>query len=387
MDRYTHYQKALEKKREQREYNQLCCVSFFAEQKDQTIVNFASSDFLGLFAHPYIKKTTLKYALTWGSGTTPSRLVPAHLECHRNIEEKLAKLVGKESVLLFPSIYQMHHQILSTLTDKNSYIFIDRLSHYSLIQASVRSGAKVFRFEHHNYAQLKNLLEKTQEIDLPKWIISESLFSVNGEASDLNRLIELAESYKAFLYIDDSNSISMFGKNGMGLASHRKRIDVSVGNFGKTSGSFGAFIACNSIVREYLITFNPQLLATTILPPAVLGTISGALDLIPDMHVERKKVLNHSAYLRKALQNEHWNVGHGHAHIIPLIFMDESQCLKLFRTLSQKNILTTLFRPPIIPQGPSHLRVIVNALHTQKELSLLLQTLKNLKKAPSLSII
>jgi len=387
MSHYTYYQKALEKKREQREYNQLRCTSFSKGHAERSIVNFASNDFLGLSKHPYVKKTTLKYVLTWGSGSTPSHLVTEHLECHRNVEKKLAKLVGKETSLLFPSAYQLHLQILSTLTHKNTYIFIDRLSHHALIQASIRSGAKVFRFEHHNYAQLKNLLEETQAVDLPKWIISESLFSIDGEICDLKRLSELAEQYQAFLYIDDSNSISILGKNGMGLASHHKKIDVSTGNFGTTSGSFGAFIACNSIIREYLITFNPQLLATTILPPAVLGAINGALDLIPDMHVERKKVLHHSAYLRKTLQNEHWDIGHTSTHLIPLIFMDEAYCVKLFRALSYKNILTTLFRPPIISQGATRLRLIVNALHTQEDLSLLLQTLRNLKREPSFSII
>ena len=387
MSQYTYYQKALEKKREQKEYSQLRCVSPSEETGEQAMVNFASNDFLGLSAHPYVKKNTIKYVLEWGAGTTPSRLVTKHLECHRSVEDKLAELVGKETSLLFPSVYQMHHQILSTLASKNAFIFIDRFSHHSLIQAAIASGAKVFRFEHHNYAQLKGLLEKTQEANTPKWIISESLFSFDGETSDLKKLSELAEEYQAFLYVDDSNAVSVLGKHGMGLTSHRKGVDIAIGSFGKASGSFGAYIACNTLMREYLITFNPQLLETTMLPPAVLGAISGALDLIPDMHVERQKILSLSANLRDALKDEHWDIGNSSSHLIPLISISEARCLKLSRALSEKSILTTLFRPPIVPQGASRLRLMVNALHTQDDLSLLLQILKNLKEEPSLSVV
>lgn len=387
MSKYGYYERVLEKKREQKEYNQLRCVTPSQELADQSLINFASNDFLGLSQHPYVKKNTIKYVLEWGAGTTPSRLVTKHLECHRSIEEKLAELIGKETSLLFPSAYQIHHQLLSTLITKESVIFIDRYSHHPLIQAAISAGGKVFRYEHHNLTQLKDLLEKTQALNVPKLILTESLFGMDGEASDLKRLSDLAETYQALLYVDDSNSVGMMGKHGMGLSSHRKGVDIVVGSFGKASGSFGAYVACSAMMREYLLTFNPQLMETTMLPPAVLGAISGALDLIPDMQVERQKVQNLSHDLREHLKDDHWDVGNASGHLIPLISLDEIHCQKLYRAFSEKNILTSLLRPPIVPQGGTRLRLTVNAHHSQNDVSFLVQTLKSLKEEPSLSIV
>jgi len=387
MAKYAYYQKALEKKREQKEYNQFRCVTHAKTPIDHTTVNFTSNDFLGLSQHPYVKKNTIKYVLEWGAGTTPSRLVTQHLECHRSVENKLAELVGKETSLLFSSAYQIHHQILSTLANKQTLIFVDRFSHHALIQAAIGTGAKVFRFEHHNYEQLKSLLEKSQAITAPKLILSESLFSLDGETSDLKKLSDLSEAFQALLYIDDSNAISMLGKHGMGLTSHRKGVDIVVGSFGKASGYFGAYVACSAMMREYLITFNPQFLETTMLPPAVLGAISGVLDLIPDMHVERQKVQKLSNYLREALRDAQWDVGTGSAHLIPLLSLDELYCQRLSRALSEKSILTSLLCPPIVPQGATRLRLTVNVLHTQGDLTLLVQILNSLKEEPSLSIV
>lgn len=387
MNKYSYYQKLLEKKREQKEYNQLRCFTPPEEPHGPSMINFASNDFLGLSEHPYVKKNTIKYVLEWGAGTTPSRLVTQHLECHRSVEEKLAELVGKETSLLFPSTYQMHQQILSTLAPKDSLIFIDRFSNPALIQAAIGTRAKVFRFEHQNYTQLSDLLEKTESTSTAKLILTESLFSLNGEMSDLKKLSEFAEKFGALLYIEDSNAVSMLGKHGMGLASHRRGVDIATGSFGKGSGSFGAFVTCNALMREYLITFNPQLLETTMLPPAVLGAINGALDLIPDMQVERQKVQNLSAYLRDALKEDHWDIGNPSAHLIPLISLEESHCQKLSRALSEKNILATFLRPPTVPQGASRLRFTIHAHLSQEDLSLLLKTLKMLKEEPSLSIV
>ena len=162
MSKYEFYQTSLEKKREQKEYRQLRCVAALEEKSDNSRLNFTSSDILGLSRHPYVKKNTIKYVLEWGAGTTPNRLVTEHLECHRAVEEKLADLVGKETSLLFPSAYNAHQQILSTLMNNRCMIFIDRYCHHGLIQAAISSGAQVFRYEHNNLEQLRALLEKNK---------------------------------------------------------------------------------------------------------------------------------------------------------------------------------------------------------------------------------
>ncbi len=355
-------------------------------KSDDTRLNFTSSDTLGLSRHPYVKKNTIKYVLEWGAGTTPNHLVTEHLECHRSVEDKLADLVGKETSLLFPSAYNAHHQVLSTLMNNRCMIFIDRYCHHGLIQAAIGSGAQVFRYEHNNLEQLRDLLKKTNNAS-HKWVVTESLFGINGMTADLRKVAEVADQYGALTYVDDSHSVGFMGKHGMGLASHRKGIDVVFGSFGKQSGTFGAFLATNQLFRNYLLAFNPEFLETTMLPPAGLGAISGSLDLIPDMHVERQKVGTLSHTLRELLTNNHWDIGSGTSHIIPLICSRESECIKLSNALLKANILATALRPPLVPQGAMRLCFTVNALHTLEDINLLAETLQSLREEPSLSVV
>jgi len=392
MKKYEYFNKALEKHREQKEYSQLRCVVPIDENhivsSKQKILNFASNDFLGLSQHPYVKKNTIKYVLEWGAGTSNSRLVTEHLECHRNVEEKLADLLGKETSLLFSSPFQAKQTLLGTIGGPRALFFIDRFCENSLMQAAVSSQSKLLRYEHQNIAQLKALLEKHQNTPCAtKVIISESLFGLNGETCDLKALIELAREHDALLYIDDSHAIGMMGKHGMGLASHRKGIDIVTGAFGKACGSFGAYIGLNRLMRDYLLAFCPQLVETTKLPPAVLGAISGALDLIPDMQVERKRVLEQSHRLAQNLTAAGWLVGHSDSHIIPLLFSSENEMLKVSQAIGKAGILVTTLRPPAVPRGAARLRLTLNALHTEEQLSTLVSTLKNLKEEPSLSIV
>ncbi|NRA90852.1 MAG: aminotransferase class I/II-fold pyridoxal phosphate-dependent enzyme [Simkaniaceae bacterium] len=380
------FETALEKRREQKEFRQLRCVAAMEEKSDHTHHNFTSNDVLGLSQHPYVKKNTIKYVLEWGAGTTPSRLVTGHLECHRDVEEKLSDLVGKETALLFPSAYNAHQLVLSTLIQPRAMIFIDRYCHNSLIQSAIQTKAQVFRYEHGNLKQLRELLEKTDPSH-QKWVITESLFGINGEAIDLKKLAEIAQEFGALTYVDDSNSVGVMGKHGMGLASCRKEIDVTFGSFGAQSGTFGAFIATNKLLKEYLLSFNSELIETTMLPPAGLGAISGSLDLIPDMHVEREKILSLSNTLRELLIDAHWDTGSGNNHIIPALCSSSEMCQKLSNALFNKNILATTLLPPAFPQGTTRLRFIVSALHTTEDLELVAQTLTEFKEEPALSIV
>lgn len=383
MKSYTQYKNTLEKKREQKEFLQL---RYLEDKEGVQGLHFRTLDFLGLSQHPYVKKKTIKYILEWGAGTTSSRLVREHLECHRGVEEKLASLLGKEAGLLFPSSQQVHQQILSTLACNRTFFFVDRYCHHGLIQAALGSGAQVFRYEHGDLEELSNLLRDVPS-GINKWIISESLFAINGETIDLKHLTDIGEEYGAFTYIDDSMSVGMAGKYGMGMASHRSGIDLIFGSFGKQSGTFGAYIGTSSLFRDYLLAFSPQLAESTTLPPAGLGAISAALDLIPDMQIEREKVTHLSETLRRQLIEDHWDVGNGSSHLIPLCSLSEETCQKYSEALSKKGIYVSFLCPPFVPQGAARLCLSVNALHTQEDLLFLTEALKSIREEPSLTVV
>lgn len=383
-DKYLFYQKALEKKREQKEFHQLRCLLPLEEREasqGEKTLNFSSGDVLGLSQHPFIKKTAIKYVLEWGAGTTPSRLVTGHIECHRQVEEKLATLLGKETVALFPSPYLIHEITLSTITNRRSLLFVDRSCHLGLMKAAKMSQGKVLLYEHNDMQQLKVLLEKNKATPASvKLIISETLFGFDGTECDMKTLDKLASEYQALLYLDDCNAVGILGKCGMGLAAQRQGSDLVVGAFGKASGSFGAYLATPKIIRNYLMAFNPQLQEITLLPPAVLGAIDAVLELIPDMQQERNAVLENSEKLRLHLQEEGWNVSSTPSQFLLLQNFSEEEFVKCSRFLARENISVTLFPYGALHHGEGKIRIAITALHTEKELSFLLNALKKLRK-------
>lgn len=386
MKKTLYYEKALKRAIEQKNYRQLRCVVPIDEAhilyQDRKYLNFTSNDFLGLSHHSYVKKNSIKFVLEWGAGSTASRLITGHLLCHKKLEEKLASLLGFEATLLFSSGFQANSSILQCLANPRSAIFLDRFCHNSLLQAAHMSRAKVLRFAHNDLAHLRRLLEKSEETASTKIIVSESVFHNEGDLAPLKELIAIAEEFDALLYIDDAHALGVFGKRGMGLCAHKKGIDIVVGTFGKACGSFGGYVACSDLLREYLINFCSGFIHTTALPPAVLGAIDAALDLIPDMESERKNLLKTCALLKSQLLHIGLPAGQSSTHVIPLVLGSSEETLSISEWLSKNGILTTAIRPPMVPPGNARIRLALNALHEPKHLTELIDCLRKWKRDP-----
>lgn len=381
-NKFKYYQNALERRQQQNHYRQLRCVVPLDEahilREGRRLIHFSSNDSLGLSRHPYIKKNTIKYVLKWGAGSTPSRLMTGHLLFHKQIEEQLAKLLGQEAALLFPSGYQANQAILSAIANPKSLIFIDRFCHPSLITGAQNSGGKLIRFEHNDLYDLELALDTHKNTPAQsRIIITESLFQHEGDKAPLKKMAHLADEYEALFYVDDALSVGLFGPNGMGYASHYPGIDFTMGTFSKACGSFGGYIGLSKTMKEYLLNFCPIFHSTSALPPAILGAIEGALELIPDMEAERDELKQKSKWLRTRLQEIGWNIGEASAHIIPLIVHKEETAQTLFDTLCQEGILASLIKTPLVPPNSARIRLSLSVNHTDDQLSKLLNTLQN----------
>lgn len=345
-------------------------------QRDRQLLNFSSNDYLGLSKHPDLIAAAQHYTQQYGTGATASRLIAGTYDIHQHLEETFAAACGRDAALLFSSGFQANSTVLPALLDRQSLVLCDRLVHNSLIQGILASGARFIRYSHNDLDQLESALKKAQQQSYSRiLIVTETIFSMDGDRSDIDALVALADRYHAILYLDDAHAMGVMGKNGMGLAAHRNGIDLVVGTFGKAFGAFGAVVTCSANVRDYLINKCSGFIYTTALPPAVIGAIDAALSLIPTLNAERSTLMQHSATLRKTLQAIGFNTGASDSHIIPMIVGEETPTLELATWLHQQSILATAVRPPTVPPGTSRIRLTLSSCHTSEHLQELINAI------------
>lgn len=342
----------------------------------QTLLNFTSNDYLGLSKHPQLIATAQHYTAQYGTGATASRLVSGTYDIHQHLEEQLAAATGREAALLLNSGFQANATLLPVLLDRQSLVLCDRLVHNSLIYGIRASGARFSRYAHNDLNHLENALQQARQQGVRRiLIVTETVFSMDGDCSDVEALIQLANQYGAILYLDDAHAVGVLGKQGMGLAAYHPEIDIVVGTCGKAFGSFGAFVTCSRSLRQYLINFCPGFIYTTALPPAVIGAIEAALSLIPSLDAERLHLTQLSQTLRTELQALGYSTAASRTHIVPLILGSETRTLHLSNWLKQQGILATAIRPPTVAAGTSRLRFALSSSHTFEHLQSLVQTI------------
>lgn len=345
-------------------------------------INFSSNDYLGLAAHPSVADKAKTYLEKYGNGSGASRLITGNFDIHEELEETIAHTLSREAALLFNSGFQANSTILATITDRHSLILADKLSHNSLLQGSLNSRATFQRFKHNDLEHLENLLTKTRGKKYNRiWIVTETVFSMDGDRSPINEIAQLAEQYNAHLFADDAHAVGVWGSNGVGLAKDIVQADILLGTCGKGLGSFGAYVACSKQMKDYLINYCPGFIYTTALPPAVIGATQAAMELIPGMNAERKVFHQRIREFRASLQAIGFDTGPSSTQIIPIIIGDEEKTLSLSNYLEQKGFLATAIRPPTVPDQSSRLRITLTMQHTENQLQQLITTLSNWKNA------
>lgn len=343
----------------------------------RTLVNFCSNNYLGLADHPVLKEKAIEAIQEYGVGAAASRYVCGNFSYHSEVEEKIAQLTGFEAALLFNTGYQGNLTIASALLNRHSVIFIDKSCHNSLVNGAKLTGAKIVRYPHSDYGYLERSLEKFG--DVRKMIMTESLFSMDGDIADLDRLIHLSEAQGALLYVDDAHTVGVMGERGMGLCAGKEGVDLALGTFGKGAGVFGAYVACSQKMRDYLVQFCPGVIYSTALPPALIGAIDAALDIIPTMTNEREALFENAEMLKETLQLMDCTVGPTNSHIIPIILGSEAKALMLESWLWQHGILAPAIRPPTVPPNQARVRLSLSTSHNQGHIQRLINALQSFK--------
>jgi 8-amino-7-oxononanoate synthase len=351
------------------------------------VINFSSNNYLGLANHPSLCKAAKEAIDRYGCGSGASRLISGNMTLHEELESKIAELKGTEAALVFNSGFQANTGILSTLVGEGDVVLSDALNHASIIDGCRLSRAKVVVYGHCDIDQLERSLRDAPS-NARKLIVTESLFSMDGDEAPLADIVNLAEKHGAMVMVDEAHATGVYEPSGAGLVAKLglgDRVPIQMGTLGKALGGFGAYVAGSKALRELLINRCRSFIFTTSLPPAVMAMGMAAIDLVMREPERRQALWNNCEGLRAGLKELGYSLGGSQSQILPLMVGDATACMRLSEKLLDGRIFAQGIRPPTVPAGTSRLRITLMATHTREHIDLALKVFKEVAREMKIS--
>jgi len=344
-------------------------------------INFCSNDYLGLANHPDVIQAFKSAADTYGVGSGSAHLICGHSSAHHSLEEELAAFTGRDRALLFSTGYMANMGVIATLVGRSDTVFQDRLNHASLLDGALLSGARFKRYSHADTAQLDELMSN---IPAKKLIVSDGVFSMDGDFAPLPTLVSIAKVRNAWLMVDDAHGLGVLGQQGGGVLEHyalnQNDVPILMGTLGKSFGTFGAFVAGSEELIEILIQKARTYIYTTALPAAIAEATRVSLKhVIADTW--RRDKLNHLIERFKlGAQQLNLPLMPSDSAIQPLMINDSQQAVNISNYLFEQGFLVSAIRPPTVPKGSARLRVTLSALHEEQHIDRLLDVFAKIHK-------
>ncbi len=345
------------------------------------LINASANDYLGLSHHPALADRAADWAARHGTGAGASRLVTGTLDLHLRVEARLAAYKGCEAALLFASGWQANAAVLPALLKAAGQgralplVFADRLIHGSLLHGIAAGGVRLHRYRHNDLDHLRALLAAHAPEGTCRFVVTESVFSMDGDRADLGALRGIAEAHDAFLYVDEAHATGVLGPRGAGLSVEAGGVDLVMGTFSKAFGGFGAYVAGSRVLCDYLVNACSGFVHTTALPPPVLGAIDAALDLLPGMDAERRHLHASADRVRAALREYNLGETSSTTQIVPVAVGEAAAAMALAAALERRGVLGTAIRPPTVPPGTSRIRLAMTAAHDEATVDRIVEAL------------
>lgn len=339
-----------------------------ASWEGKEIVLFCGNDYLGLSQDERVKEAAREAIARYGVGAGAARLISGTSDLHTQLERELARFKTTERALIFGSGYLANVGALTALAGEEDLIVMDKLCHASLIDGAKLSGARIRTFPHKNYRRSEEILATAQGYRR-KLLVSDSLFSMDGDWAELEELVRLKDRHGAILVVDDAHAIGIFGSRGQGLVDerYRGRVDVTAGTLSKAFGVFGGFLAGSEEIVESLINFSRPFLFATSPPPALMAACLTSLRLIEEEPFLRERLWKNVDAVREFLRGKGRPSGY-RSPILPIPVGDEKEAVRISEELLEKGVLVPAIRYPTVPRGKARLRLTVSAAHTDEDL-------------------
>jgi 8-amino-7-oxononanoate synthase len=339
-------------------------------------VLFCSNNYLGLANDESVKIAVIKAVEKYGYGSAASRLISGTMRAHVELEEAFAEFFGKEATLMFPSGWSANQAVLTTLPTKGDLVLIDKLDHASIIDGAVQSDAEFHTFRGDNFQRVEKYLADDKY--RRKYIVTESVFSMDGICADLKRLVELKNKYGAILIVDEAHSIGCMGKTGAGLAEELgllDEVDIMIAPLGKAFAANGAIVASKKPVVDYLINKARGFIYTTAPTPVNCAAVMAGLNIIKNQPQRREKLKENADYLGSKLQQAGMDTLSSTTHIIPVMIGDSSKAMEISEQLFERGYFVAAIRPPTVAKGTARLRISLQYGHTKEQIDGLVEAI------------
>ncbi|PTN13060.1 8-amino-7-oxononanoate synthase [Nitrosomonas aestuarii] len=354
-------------------------------------LSFSSNDYLGLASHPVLVQSVCQGAQLYGVGSGASHLVNGHSTAHHVLEEALAQFTGFSEALLFSTGYMANIGVVTALVGRNDAIFADKLNHASLNDAAILSRAQLIRYPHFDLLTLERRLIASKA--KRKLIITDAVFSMDGDVAPVENLVKLCNKYNAMLLLDDAHGFGVLGRNGRGIlfTSEKRRESVRtalhasniiyMATLGKAAGVFGAFVAASSEIIATLIQAAKSYIYTTASPPMLAHVLLKSLQLIEQDNWRRERLFQLIKQLKDAMRTLRWRLLPSNTPIQPLLIGDTKEAMRISQNLKSQGILVPAIRPPTVPRNTARLRISLSASHRDEDIARLASALQNTNAA------
>ncbi|MCA9407610.1 MAG: 8-amino-7-oxononanoate synthase [Candidatus Omnitrophica bacterium] len=346
------------------------------------VLNFCSNDYLGLAGNLQLIQAAKESLDKEGFGSGASRLVCGNMSAHQQLEKKMAEFKKTERCCLFSCGYMANVGIISSIFTREDIIFSDKLNHASIVDGIALSRAKYKRYPHKDMDALEQMLKAAKDFR-KKGIITDSVFSMDGDVAPLKEIVTLAKKYQCLVMVDEAHALGVIGQDGRGLVSHlglEEDIDIQMGTFSKAVGSYGAYCCGSKSLVEYLINKARSFIYTTGLPPAICAASLKGIEIIESDYQRRQQLWDNTYFVRGELTSAGFNTLYSQTPILPILLKDSALAVEFSNRLFEEGIFVSAIRPPTVPTNSARLRLTLMATHSVKDVEYLVRKIKEIGK-------